>query len=191
MPKPNVREQLIKAGLRTMHSYGFNGCAVQDITDAAEVPKGSFYNHFSSKEALACAALERFWENGIDRRSVLQDTSIDPVERLRRYFQMMTEALVRNKFKNGCFIGNLSTEMSHNKEFRDQLEKIFNFWTDSIEACVHEAEQSGRTKLSAPSKAIAAFLVNSWEGAVLRSKVEHNASALEQFNLVVFKSLFS
>lgn len=70
MPKPNVREQLMEAGLRTLHSQGFNGCAVQDITQAAGVPKGSFYNHFESKEALALAALEMFWVNGTARRAL-------------------------------------------------------------------------------------------------------------------------
>ena len=38
------------------HTRGFNGCSVQDIVDAAGVPKGSFYNHFDSKEALGVEA---------------------------------------------------------------------------------------------------------------------------------------
>lgn len=35
MSRPNVREQLIEAGLRTLHLHGFNGCGVQDIRNAA------------------------------------------------------------------------------------------------------------------------------------------------------------
>ena len=93
MPKPNVREQLMEAGLRTLHSQGFNGCAVQDITQAAGVPKGSFYNHFESKEALALAALEMFWVNGTARRALLADASIDPVALLRLDFKTLSAAL--------------------------------------------------------------------------------------------------
>jgi TetR/AcrR family transcriptional repressor of nem operon len=39
--------------LQRGHNCGFNGCGVQDITAAAEIPKGSFYNYFASKEDFA------------------------------------------------------------------------------------------------------------------------------------------
>src|SRR5262250_1072578 len=101
MPRPNVREQLLDAALDRFHALGFNGCGVQEITDAAGVPKGSFYNHFESKEAMALEALDRFWQNGARRREVLDDNSLDPVERLRRYFRSMADAMVRARFRGG------------------------------------------------------------------------------------------
>jgi AcrR family transcriptional regulator len=54
----DVRERLLEAGVATFRQRGFNGCSVQDITEAAGVPKGSFYNHFESKEDLFEAAVE-------------------------------------------------------------------------------------------------------------------------------------
>ena len=53
MPRPSMRDHLVASALEALHRQGFNGSAVQDITDAAGVPKGSFYNYFESKEALA------------------------------------------------------------------------------------------------------------------------------------------
>ena len=53
MAKPSARDRILDAAVQTLHERGFNGCGVQDITDAAGVPKGSFYSHFDSKEALA------------------------------------------------------------------------------------------------------------------------------------------
>ena len=190
MPKPNTREQLLEAGLRTLHTQGFNGCAVQDITQAAGVPKGSFYNHFESKEALAMAALETFWLNGTSRRALLSDTSVEPVERLRRHFQALTLALERSKFERGCMIGNFSSEMSSKSDFRERLGKMYSDWTDAIDSCIQEADAAGKLKLALPASTIAGFLVNAWEGAVLRSKVELNAAALNDFDKVVFSSIF-
>jgi len=190
MPKLNVREQLMEAGLRTLHTQGFNGSAVQDITQAAGVPKGSFYNHFESKEALALAALELFWVNGTARRDLLVDASIDPVERLRLYFQKLAKALAKIKYGRGCLIGNFSSEMSSNPEFRERLAKIYSDWSHTIERCVEDAKSAGKLKVCLPPKALAAFLVNAWEGAVLRSKVELNGSAFEDFEQVVFNGFF-
>jgi TetR/AcrR family transcriptional repressor of nem operon len=192
MPRPSVREQLIEAGLQTLHLHGFNGCGVQDITDAAGVPKGSFYNHFESKEDLALQALERFWQNGAGRRALLSDTNLDPVERLRRYFRALSDVAIRQDFQRGCLIGNFSTELSvQSKEIRDRLAEIYAAWSRSIESCVREAEKAGRVRPRLPAATIAAFLLNAWEGAVLRSKVEQDKSPFEQFERVVFASIFT
>jgi TetR/AcrR family transcriptional repressor of nem operon len=192
MPRPNVREQLIEAGLETLHLHGFNGSGVQDITDAAGVPKGSFYNHFESKEDLALQALERYWQNGAGRRGVLSDTSLDPVERLRRHFRGLSDLAVRQKFQKGCMIGNFSTELSaQSKEVRDRLAGIYAAWSRAIESCVREAEKAGRVQPRLPAATIATFLLNAWEGAVLRSKVEQDKSPFDQFDRVVFASIFT
>ena len=58
-----MREEIVEAGLAQFHERGFNAAAVKDITDRAGVPKGSFYNHFESKEALAMVTLERYGES--------------------------------------------------------------------------------------------------------------------------------
>lgn len=191
MPKPNVREQLINAGLRTLHAQGFNGCAVQDITVAAGVPKGSFYNHFESKEALALAALERFWEAGDERRAVLLDTTRDPVERLGLHFQMLSDAIVRSKFKKGCLIGNFSAEMASTDPINLRLQGMYADWTRAVAACVQEAQQASRLRGTASAETVAAFLVNAWEGAVLRAKVEGKTAALDDFHQVVFSCMFA
>lgn len=192
MPKPNVREQLIEAGLKTLYRHGFNGSGVQDITDAARVPKGSFYNHFKSKEALAAEALERYWQSGAGRRALLSDEGVEPVERLRNYFRTLGDALVRTEFEKGCLIGNFSTELSgQSPEIRERLAAIYAAWVRLIESCIHEAQKADRVRPKLPASAIASFLLNSWEGAVLRAKVERDKSPLDQFEQVVFASIFT
>ena len=46
----------------TLHTFGFRGCSIQDITEAAGFPKGSFFNHFVNKEDLAIDSLRRYLE---------------------------------------------------------------------------------------------------------------------------------
>src|SRR5262249_14553694 len=186
MARRSMREEIVEAAVEQFHARGFNGTGVQDITDAAGVPKGSFYNHFESKEKLAVEALDRYWQNGAARRALLSDTSLDPVERLRRYFRGLADVAVRQKFQNGCMIGNFSTELPvQSKEVRDRLAETFAAWSRSLESCVREAEKAGRVRPRLPAAAIASFLVNAWEGAVLRSKVEQDKSPFEQFERVI------
>ena len=89
MPRASLREQLLSAGVETLHRKGFNATSVQDITDAAGAPKGSFYNHFASKEALAAEAVRRYREKGRERLTILQDPRLKPLRRLRTLCRYM------------------------------------------------------------------------------------------------------
>src|SRR5690242_6007908 len=101
MPRPNVREKIVDAGLKVRIEKGFNGCGVQDITDAAGVPKGSFYNHFESKEALAAEVVERYVRD-YPRRAALADTSLPALQRLRVHFERLNQAFADARFGRGC-----------------------------------------------------------------------------------------
>ncbi len=53
--KENTRRKLISAALSVMSEKGVDGTSIADITEAADVGFGSFYNHFSSKNEIAGA----------------------------------------------------------------------------------------------------------------------------------------
>ena len=49
--KRETRARLLEAALRLSAERGMEGVAINEITEAADVGFGSFYNHFESKEA--------------------------------------------------------------------------------------------------------------------------------------------
>ena len=61
--KTDIPKRLAKAGYELFNQHGYNATGIQQITDAAGVPKGSFYAYFPSKEALAVAILEHYWSD--------------------------------------------------------------------------------------------------------------------------------
>jgi len=190
MPRPSVREDIVVAALKTLHAKGFNGTSVQDITDAAEVPKGSFYNHFESKEELAAVALDRYWQKAQASLSLLADEKTPPVERLKTYFRYLAGIARRGEFRRGCFIGNMATEMpEHSLVLREKLSTLFVTWTQAIDSCVQEAQANGSLRRDIDAAAIASFLLNAWEGALMRSKVDRNARSFAAFEEVVFTAL--
>jgi TetR/AcrR family transcriptional repressor of nem operon len=54
MPKPTKkelnRENLLNQGVSMLMGQGYHGTGLQEILDAVNIPKGSFYNYFGSKE---------------------------------------------------------------------------------------------------------------------------------------------
>jgi TetR/AcrR family transcriptional repressor of nem operon len=190
MPRVSVKEQIVVAAIETLHRKGFNGSSVQDITDAAGVPKGSFYNHFESKEDLAVEALERYWHRVLSSLNSLGDTETAPAARLKGYFRYLNEIARQNKYQTGCLVGNMSVEMSdQSASIRGKLAVLLTAWSRAIESCVREAQADGSIRRDIDSKAIAAFLLNAWEGAVMRAKVDRSHAPLAVFEKVVFTSL--
>src|ERR1700720_1759501 len=193
MVKANVRERLLDAGLETLHRRGFNGCGVQEITEAAGVPKGSFYNHFESKEALGAAVVDRYWQQRADASlQILDDAKLRPRDRLRRYFAALAANMAKRGYTGGCLIGNLGAELSdHSKLVCERLAAVFAEWTEAVETCIRQAQQEGDVRADCDAGVLAAFLINAWEGAVLRAKVDKNAVPFEEFDEVVFGKLLA
>ncbi len=191
MAKPNVRQQIIDAAQIVFHQKGYNGCGVQDLVQATGVPKGSFYNHFDSKEALGAEIVELYFEQR-RRIPILDDASLPAVERLRGYFQVLSDRVIARGFSGGCLVGNFSAELAdQSPSVRERLTSIWNRWTADIGAVVQLAQAEGAVASDMDASSLAGFLLNSWEGAVLRAKVDRNRAALDLFMDVVFRKIIS
>jgi TetR/AcrR family transcriptional regulator, transcriptional repressor for nem operon len=191
MPKPNVRDQLLSAGLLALHTKGFNATSVQDITDSAGVPKGSFYNHFASKEDFGAAVVRQYSAKGAARRAALKDQSLPPLTRLRRHFEALIES-ARYPDAPGCLLGNFATELSNQSPaIRENVAEAFDVWTDAVAQVLEEAKRVGELPRDAEPRSLAAFVIDAWEGAVLRSKVEKNRAPVDAFVSIVFSKVLT
>ena len=61
--KRETREKLIQAALRLMAREGVEGVSITEITEAADVGFGTFYNYFESKEAIYKAVVDSVFED--------------------------------------------------------------------------------------------------------------------------------
>lgn len=192
MSKPSHRDALLAAGLKVMFTSGYEGASVRDICAAAGAPQGSFTNHFRSKEAFAQEVLDRYFADLQDQiRTALEDTSLTPRQRLRRYLDMITTLLENDRWSRGCLIGDFSLETtSQSQVLRDRLEAIFQEWRVPFAACIAKAQSIGEIDTTFPPTELAEFLLASWEGAILRMKVERGPAALERFKTIAFQTVF-
>jgi TetR/AcrR family transcriptional repressor of nem operon len=191
MKQGTTRDHLISTGLKVLHARGYHASGVQDITDAAAVPKGSFYTHFDSKERFGAEVLGRYWERRADRAlAILSDETQSPLARLRAYFGSKTQ--VSGPFDRGCLIGNFSAELAgESRLVRDRLAGVFAAWTQMLAGCIREAQAAGELRAALDPDSIGAFLIDAYEGAVLRTKVDRSPAALRRFEAVVFSTILT
>jgi TetR/AcrR family transcriptional repressor of nem operon len=191
MPKQNLRDQILNAGFETLYAGGFNATSVQDIAEAAGAPKGSFYNHFASKEALGVAAVEEYVARGAALRAILDEAQAAPLTRLRRYFEALGE-MSSDRDPRGCLLGNFAAELSNQSPvIRERVSAALAGWSAAIAGVIAEAQRDGDVSADAAPETLAAFVVDCWEGAVLRWKVERNRRPIDAFFAIVFSKVLN
>ena len=191
MARHSLRGEILKAGLRVMFRSGYQGASVRDICAAASAPQGSFTNHFRSKEAFAAEVLDQYFDylKGLVSEA-LNDNALTPRQRLQRYLDIITGKLERDHWKVGCLIGDFSLGATYeSKLLRERLDAIFQEWRTPFASCIAAAQARGEVDSKFDATELAEFLLASWEGAILRMKVERRPAALERFKTIVFETV--
>jgi TetR/AcrR family transcriptional regulator, transcriptional repressor for nem operon len=192
MARPSLRDKILRAGLPVMFRSGYHAASVRNICAAAGAPQGSFTNHFRSKEAFAVEVLDQYFAylKGLVREALNNET-LTPRQRLKRYLEIITGKLERDRWMIGCLIGDFSLQASsHSKPLRKRLDAIFQEWRALFAGCIAAAQSSGEIESQFEAAELAEFLLASWEGAILRMKVERSPAALERFKAIVFETVF-
>lgn len=190
-PNPDVPRRLLAAGLDLVHARGFAASGVKNITDAAGVPKGSFYAYFPSKEAFAAAILEHYWAD-IEARLVPILGADGPArERITRFFHALADEHETGNFLLGCLVGNLSLELGGSSDqVRAELVRILDRWDTAIAECVRSGQHgSGEIRADLDAEQLAAQLIEAWEGAALRGKVTRSRGPYDRFEAVTVPAL--
>jgi len=192
MARRSLRDQILRAGLPVLFRRGYHAASVRDICAAASAPQGSFTNHFRSKEAFAVEVLDQYFDY-LKRlvNETLNDETLTPRQRLKRYLDVITDKLARDRWMLGCLIGDFSLQVSsHSRLLRKRLDSIFREWRKLFASCIAAAQSAGEVDSQFDATELAEFLLASWEGAILRMKVERSPAALERFKTIVFETVF-
>ncbi|MFI6784763.1 TetR/AcrR family transcriptional regulator [Micromonospora sp. NPDC050276] len=175
-----TRQRLSDAALDLFHLRGYNGTSVQDIVAAAGAPKGTFYNHFASKEDLALDSVARYSAAmGLEMLDEKQGGT--PLERITRHLRYIT-GLGDTMGDRGCLLGNFATEIpAHSDVLRGAVDAGFGRWVAALAAAIEQARAAGEIHGDEPATELAGFVVSSYEGAAARAKASGDPAALREF----------
>ena len=179
--KPNDKKLLlINIGTAIFTQKGFSITSLDEIVEIAEIPKGSFYYYFKSKDEYAIEVIKNYgiyFSKKLQR--ILSNDKKSPLERLKEFTKEAEAGVKRYEFKRGCLIGNLGQEMATLEErFRIELLNVIADWRDQVRLCIDLAKAQREIKTTIDSSELANFFWCAWEGAVLCSKLELSTQPL-------------
>lgn len=193
MKRIHNKEDIVQVGLELVLSRGFSATGVEAILKQAKVPKGSFYNFFSSKEEFGLAIIDKYLaEIGEVFQPIFNDESLPPLERIKKTFETRFSRFEDNGCTKGCLIGNLSLEMSDQHErIRERLEQSLQLWTKALTGLLLQAQEEKAIRGDLDPEMLAESLISSFQGAVLRSKVKKSPEPLKNFINLFFNNFLT
>lgn len=183
-----TREKLIQAGAKAMLAKSYHAVGIQEVLSKVDVPKGSFYHYFNSKEDFGVAIIKYYGEQltkSITER--LSSEKLSPRERLQEYFFAVRDYYSKLGYGQGCLVAKLATEVARSSPcMRIALKDEFDRWSNLFTACVYEAQQAGEIAEEYVPEELAEFIYTSWEGALIRMLVNQDNSSLDNFIKHIF-----
>jgi len=182
-----TRQVLIEACLEHVWSRGYAASSVASIAESAGAPKGSVFYHFPSKDEVVIAAVEEDVAQATSRRKnhLLPNKPGDrpTVARLKSYFQQRLEARRPGKFRQGCLLGNLAAEIDEkvSPALAKAVQKGLVAFESDMMQFLSAAVEAGEVRQDLGISEVAAGLVNGWEGALLRMKLNGSPKPLQSF----------
>ena len=176
------RESLLNQGVTLFMGQGYHGTGLQEILDAVNVPKGSFYNYFNSKEDFGADVIQHYIGPFITQLAVhLDNSDTDALGAIRGYFNELIAELEKNEFKGGCLLGNLMGELGDSSQVCQQsLQAAVRRYQQLLQLGLEKAQQQGTVRLDKSAEEMADLLINAWQGALLRMKIEKSSTPVKQ-----------
>ncbi len=186
-----TRELLIRAGLEVLTEKGFSATGIDEILRRVNVPKGSFYHYFESKEAFGLILIDayaNFFAKKLDSHFLNEQHR--PLARIQCFIEDAKANMARFHFKRGCLIGNLGQEMGNLPEsYKERLNAVFKDWQKRTASCFQQAQDLDELPSSIDCDELAAFFWIGWEGAVLRAKLDRTSRPLDLYANYFFLGL--
>lgn len=178
------RELILAKGSEVMTRRGYHGTGVQEIVQAAGIPKGSFYHYFASKEDFALQALAFTYQPRLQRYAeALRNPALSPRARILGYYgDLLQHFSQQERLEYHCFIGSLSFEMNELlPAIGAQVEAILQESALILQDCLEQAQAAGELAADEDCANLAAFIANAWQGVLTRLKVGSQTRPVEEF----------
>ncbi|MCG3865621.1 MULTISPECIES: TetR/AcrR family transcriptional regulator [unclassified Photobacterium] len=177
----DTRQHILNVGYQLVVTKGFTSVGLSQLLSAAEVPKGSFYHYFKSKEQFGEALIHSYFHHYLQRVAhVLKSEQGTGFEQLNEYFKLWIKVENGICNANKCLVVKLSAEVS---DLSEPMREALKQGADSVVGLIANTIERGikdGSIVSCDSHITAQTLYNLWLGASLLNKLSHDLSGLQQ-----------
>lgn len=176
------RDLLLDAATSLFLEKGFEATSPQAIYSKSGVGQGSFYHHFSGKDALAYEVLSNLAKLESSKLNHIMKSIDSPVERLNEYLKFT------RKGTEGCKFGRFVYESSVQKdELSQPIRKYFDDLVEFLTSNIEQAQVESLIKSDESPELIAKSIISYIQGGYVLSRVYDDDEFLMK-NVIILRS---
>ncbi|GEA20188.1 TetR/AcrR family transcriptional regulator [Vibrio harveyi] len=175
----DTRQHILDVGYQLVVTKGFTSVGLSELLKVADVPKGSFYHYFKSKEQFGEALIEDYFSRYLKMITAhFTESESSGSERLLSYFERWMAIENGQCNANKCLVVKLSAEVSDLSEaMRVRLASGATQVVKAIEDCVQAGIEDGSIQVESAEQT-AHLIYHQWIGASLLNKLYQDRSGL-------------
>lgn len=182
------RASIVALGSKIFRKQGYYNTGIQDILDQGQLPKGSFYNYFNSKESFAIEVINSYGKELHQQMSrMLRRHRPGPLARIQEFYQWTLEINRKEDYKQGCLLANSCMELAGQESAlalctAENFEKL----ATELSHCIKEGQEKGGIRKDISAQELAHYVHQGFFGSLARMKSRRNAVPVElQIELTV------
>jgi TetR/AcrR family transcriptional regulator, transcriptional repressor for nem operon len=170
------KTKLLNAAVHVIRAKGYSATRIEDICEAADLTKGSFFHHFDSKEALALAAADHWIEGtGTLFASAPYHAPADPLDRLLAYVDYRKALLMGELPDFTCLIGTMVQEVyDTHPAICDACNRSISEHAATLVPDIEEAMRQRDMHPDWTAESLALYTQATIQGAFILAKAKHN-----------------
>jgi len=182
------KKDIIKRGSELFRQQGYHNTGISDILIACDIPKGSFYNYFNSKEDFGIKVLDYYGDMMLGLvNSKLKGSTLNPVDRLKVLYKTLIDLNNRDQGKSGCLVNNISNEVGGlNERLAEAADRNYKKWVDVIARVVAKGQAISEIRNDMGALEIAEYLHGTFYGLLSRMKVVKNTNSMNDWYNMTF-----
>lgn len=177
----HTRIALLEAGMHLLTENGYHGTGIKQIVDTVNVPKGSFYNFFTSKEDFVEKIIEYYGHYTENEFATISKAFEDEraLTRLWQYFSGKVALRYQSNESCACLVGGLSSEIAQSSAIcRNAIIKLKANWLSTLTLLFSQAQTQGDIRDDITAHDIAASFHNCWQGSLLEYQLNTDPNML-------------
>jgi TetR/AcrR family transcriptional repressor of nem operon len=172
-----TRKVIVERSAEVFNTRGYFGTSMSELVRETGLEKGGIYNHFGSKEQLACAAFDFSAELVLGRLQEALEGEGTVLERLVGAVEVHRTLAEDRPIQGGCPILNTAIEADDAQPaLREKARQAMDRWQDLIVRTIREGIANGELAPETDPEALATVVISTVEGAVMMSKLYGDAT---------------
>lgn len=178
----NVKQNILDVAKSIVGKKGFSAVGLNEVLQSAQVPKGSFYHYFDSKDAFGVALLDGYFENYLeDMREVFQNPELPESQKLGIYWNQWIDNQTGDTESGKCLAVKLGAEVADLSEpMRLALNRGTSKIIEYLAAAITRGVEEQSLTLNEDPLRTATGLYSLWLGASVMAKITRAAGPFEE-----------